>query len=801
MRNVVYFELKYWIRNPLTWVFSSMALCFGVILFLGNAGYFGGEADSSLVTANSPYNVWRSASMFFKLLLFVIPATVGHAAAKDFSCRIHPLMAACPINRAQYALAKYTVAAFLILLFALLFLGGFALAASFWGGAKFKGMPFDSGTYGFQLFLIYIPNIFFITAWVYAVVYLTRDVIYGYFVVVSLFILKEIFSRFLLTEQGSDALFIADPFADFILQQQSGHWSLQQKNNEAFSPDIRLGLNRVFWALTAALTLLTSVIPHKYARLPRLFKRKVIQREREIITRDLSWSPASSFNPSIFNVWTVAKTEYLSVLRTRGFQLVLLLGGVFLYVLLSQMNAPFGVKLLPATWLMLAFPVLFISLQINFVTFLYAGILINRDRMFRMDSLTDIAPVHNGFFALSKLITLSYIQVTLLLLVAMTGILVQVSSGYYKIEALHYLMDLLCIHFPGFLIWSFMALAVHQLLKNNWAATVLLILLYFGIQQSEVAGIKSHLLKYNSSPYDNFFLYYSDFTSYGHSILPFFIYKFYWLLTGILFFVFSVLIWRRGYHTPLTTRIRIAVHRIFNQQWKVILPLLIAAFATAFFIRQNEGYLKTEAELNEINREADKRYAGLSSKPQPRITHVVLHLDIYPDERKFNARGTFILENRTHRAIDTLIISRDFEVMTRYGLSRAGSVIETDNRHNVDVFRLDRPLLPGDTLQFTFHIESFDDHIFDKNSAVEKNGTYLTSTFLPVIGYRLRTKLLMPEDSLAARNHYRSSDADFVLTDITISTAGHQIPLSTGRRVSSWKKTEGDTPGSNPAGK
>lgn len=785
MKHIFYFELKCWMKSPVTWIFSIMAFVMGCIMVLGSAGYFGG-AENSLTDLDSPYHLWKSASIFFKLLLFAVPAVVGHTAAKDFIYHSAPLIMSFPVRHFRYTFAKYAVSALLVLSFAALFLSGFALAASFRSTEGFKMVLSDLNSYRFQLLLIYVPNVLLITAWVYATVHLTKEVIYGYFMVVSLFILKEIFSRFFSGAQQSEVWFILDPFADFILQQQSDQWSLYQQNHHPFVADIRLWANRVFWLFIATLSLLISLSPRQYLRLPRLLKRKTVRRERRTILPDLSWSVTPAYSP--FSVWSAAKIEYLSVIKTRGFQLVLLLGGIFLYVLLSQMNAPFGVKLLPTTWLMLAFPVLFITMLIHFVTFLYAGILTHRDILYRMNSLIDSAPVSNRFFAISKLITLCAIQVTLLSLVGITGIVVQLSSGYYRIELPHYLIDLLLIHFPGFVAWSFVALLVHQLLKNNWVATVLLILLYFGVLQAE--GI-SHLLRYNRSPYDNFFLYYSDFTGHGHSILPFLIYKFYWLLTGILLFAFTILMWRRGYNKPLITRVRMGIYNLFNKEWKTILPLIILILTVAVFIRQNESagrYLKSEAELNEINKEADKRYARLSTQPQPRITHVVLHVNIYPEEQKFDCKGTYTLKNTTGREIDTLIISRAPEVTTRYSLGGLGSMLQTDDRCNVDLFKLHKSLLPGETLQLTFENESFDNRIFSKNNAVEKNGTYLTSTFLPVIGYRFRTQLQFPEDHQALRNHYRSSDADWVSSSITLSTAGHQTPLSTGSRVKSWEE-------------
>ncbi|MBK7255813.1 MAG: hypothetical protein IPI04_18355 [Ignavibacteria bacterium] len=59
---------------------------------------------------------------------------------------------------------------------------------------------------------------------------------------------------------------------------------------------------------------------------------------------------------------------------------------------------------------------------------------------------------------------------------------------------------------------------------------------------------------FNQNPIPGFYLNYSDLSGYGHSLIPYFIYKAYWFLLGIFIFTITFLFLKRGLYHSLRER-------------------------------------------------------------------------------------------------------------------------------------------------------------------------------------------------------------------------------------------------------
>ncbi|MBK9256867.1 MAG: hypothetical protein IPM42_15405 [Saprospiraceae bacterium] len=488
--------------------------------------------------------------------------------------------------------------------------------------------------------------------------------------------------------------------------------------------------------------------------------------------------------------WKLSAIEFKSVSNTGAFASIVLTGSVFVYVVLSQMNSPYGVKVLPVTWVMLAFPVLFFSLLINFITFLYVGFLVNRSKATKMFSLVDSTAIPNWVLAFSKLIALFKIQILLLSIIMIIGVIVQLSKGYFHFEILHYIFDLYFIHLIGFVIWAFIALFIHSLFTNSWLGLFVLILIYFGLSELPLLGIEKYIYRFNQNPDAGFYLNYSDLSGYSHSIYAYFIYKFYWLLLALIFYAGSILLWQRGIANSIKERITNAYRRL-NRKIVIPMTLLFVAFiGTGYLINtqvERLPRLPTEKEFKNITNYAGQKYQGFEKMIQPRIVSVNVSMDVYPERLTFISKGTYTLINKSNKNIDTLIIQSAFDVVTKISLNQKATLITNDTIANINVYKLETALEPLDIMIVNFDVTSIPNSIFYKNSLVEKNGTYITSMIYPTIGYRNDNSKKLPTVSLSLNNHNRSADADYINFEATVSTSKYQTAIAPGYLQKKWQ--------------
>jgi ABC-2 type transport system permease protein len=141
------------------------------------------------------------------------------------------------------------------------------------------------------------------------------------------------------------------------------------------------------------------------------------------------------------------------------------------------------------------------------------------------------------------------------------------------------------------------------------------------------------------------------------------------------------------------------------------------------------------------------------------------------------------LVNKTAKSLDTLVIHSSNEVATTYQLNKTHMLAFRDSIENFEIVRLNESIHPGDSLLLTFRVQNIPNSILKKNSPVEKNGTFMTSSIFPEIGYYTDQSQTPPSDSAALRNHYRAIDADFVDWEMTAGIILGMHPLEKRRAI------------------
>ncbi|PIV50608.1 MAG: hypothetical protein COS19_03785, partial [Flavobacteriaceae bacterium CG02_land_8_20_14_3_00_34_13] len=104
------------------------------------------------------------------------------------------------------------------------------------------------------------------------------------------------------------------------------------------------------------------------------------------------------------------------------------------------------------------------------------------------------------------------------------------------------------------------------------------------------------------------------------------------------------------------------------------------------------------------------------------------------------------------------------------------------------VHKLQSPLLPSDTLLLNFEIKNSRNTLFQRNSNVLKNGTFLKHDILPRLGYFIQNEMKKPSDSTALNNHYQAFDSDLIDFEAIVSTSENQTAISTGFLQKQWQE-------------
>lgn len=790
-------ELKYWLKNPSVYVYIIVLFLLATATMAGAAGIFGEDSTPSSQLANSPEGIFSLMNLFLKLLLFLLPAIIGHSVYRDYRSNMHTVLYTYPFTKAAYLSAKFLSAWLIVCLIAAVIGMGFVVGTSLPGVLASRVTAFDPGVY-FHLYGVYVlPNILFFGMVVFSATIFSRNLHTGFVAVVVLLVLRESGARLLTGEGGGWAL--AEPLGEAATWFYTRHRTFAQQNQLPLPLGEWVILNRLLWLGISAC--LYAGVYQWFSFSQQAFSFRIKNKRTENVSRINFGSiieihlPKVKYRFSFFHqlktAWEISGIEFRSIAKSGSFISILVVGMLFTFILLFQMNPPYGARILPFTWVMLAFPVLFYSLLIQAMTFLYAGILVHRPTVFRMNEWVDVTPVANVTLLLSRFLALVKMQVLLLSLIMVVGMIVQAWLGFYQFEIGHYLFDLLGIHLIGFVIWAFAAVLVQTIFTNSYLGLFALIVGSFAISNLPALGVNELLFRFNENPDPSFFLKYSDMSGYGYSLKPYFLYKIYWSFFGLILFGGTLLFWIRGLPQSFAERITIASTRLKGNMM-VYLSVVVALFLTAGFAiyRAEHSVSKslTDKEIRAIDREADRKYGKYIHAVQPRVVSVKVNMALFPESFHYRAEGEYTMVNVSDRVIDTLLIHYSGEVKTTCKFDRKTTVITRDTVAHFDIFLLENSLQPGDTVNLHFDIESLPHSLLHKNTQVEKDGTFMTSVVFPGLGYEPRDIPFAPTDSIALQNHYRSIDSDYIDFEATVSTSGNQTAIAPGYLQKTWRE-------------
>ena len=442
---------------------------------------------------------------------------------------------------------------------------------------------------------------------------------------------------------------------------------------------------------------------------------------------------------------TITKLEFRGIVRSVYFAAIVGAGVIFLLVDGWQVGKIYDTSTYPVTNEMVELLSGTFALFILIIITYYAGELVWRERDAGVAQITDALPVPNWVPFLSKLSALGLVQVVLLAVVMVCGILLQTVKGYFHYEPALYLETLFGFKLIDYLLLCVLAMLVQVLVNNKYLGHFVMVLYYLSNIFQGQLGINHKLLDYGGNPGTP----YSDMNGYGHFVAGFSWFKLYWAAGALLLALAANIFWVRGTDAAPVRRRAEASRRWGRPAWTALALGLLVMLSAGSFIFYNtnvENTYRTPKQLEKLQLGYEQKYRRYKDLAQPRIVAVSLKTDLYPATRAVHIEGRFWLKNRHARALDTVIVRVPQRARVRQlQLGRPAAMLAlNDSAVSLRLYRLARPLAPGDSLEMTTVLD-FGEKGFPNsgsNTDIVQNGIFLNNaTYLPGIGYQEQNEL------------------------------------------------------------
>ncbi|HET7281714.1 MAG TPA: M1 family aminopeptidase [Sphingomicrobium sp.] len=808
--GITAFEIRYQLRNPVFWV--GVAIFF-LIGFAVTASENINIGTPGAVHENAPYAIAVGTAVFTLFYLFVITAFVANAIVRDDSSGFAPIVRATPVTRTQLVLGR--------------FLGGFTIALLGYlavplGMAAGSVMPWvDPETVGPQVisyyawpFLLFaIPDIFLMSALLFALATRLRSMMAAYIGTVAL-VIGYLISTSVVGQkiEYRDIMARYEPLGTSALGQTTRYWTQSEMNSKLLELSGPLLFNRLLALILGALFLAFTVwsfsmserAPSRW-RLRRLARNA--QRDSDVaaaapqlggeatIARDQRPSRSAQFVARL-------RLEVLQVLRSPGTMILTLFGAGLSAVLLLFGNLTYGTPDHPTVSATMTIVRGGFGLTILLIAAFYGGELVWRERDRNINEIIDSTPVDSWIITVPKVLAIFVVLLLVNVAGMVTGVLYELFEGAHQLGIISYLLWFILPAALDGLLLAVLAVFVQVLSPNKYVGWAILFAWLVASIFAQNMGYSDPLYRYANGP--NVPL--SDFVGQGSFWIGSEVLQFYWLCFAVILVVIAHLLWPRGTDVGLGGRLRRMGRYATALPLSLIAVAAIAMAATGAYAYYNIKVLnryETADTLEKYSADYERKYLKFEKLPMPVVTRVTMDVQLYPKQRRLLVTGSYNLQNKTGVPIRDAHVrqgDRDAKYL-ELGISGA-RLVYFDPKFAYRIYRFDRPLAPGATAALTWKSQIWHRgfRAGTPDTDIIENGTFANNfDFAPIIGMdrsgllkdraKRRRQHLPPElrpakleDTSATSHNY--IHADWVMSDISFSTDADQTPIAPGNKIS-----------------
>jgi len=198
-------------------------------------------------------------------------------------------------------------------------------------------------------------------------------------------------------------------------------------------------------------------------------------------------------------------------------------------------------------------------------------------------------------------------------------------------------------------------------------------------------------------------------------------YTAYWLLFASLLILASHLLWRHGNEVSLRHRFRQAGQKLRALQVVSLITLSLLFLGSGGYIYYNRHVLnkyRSQDDQKKMQAVYEQRFGKYQRDPQPVTTKAGLKIDLFPEHRQAFLEGGYLLVNRTQSIIPEIYVNLPDRFITRINRLDFDPPVQLSSgpeEFGFRIFKLQRPLQPGDTSVLDFALEAKAEGFTDNN--------------------------------------------------------------------------------------
>ena len=805
--RIALFELRYQLRNPVFWA----AL---VIFFLLTFGATVSEdimiGSGGNVHVNAPVAIIETQLVLTLFYMFVTTAFVANVVVRDDDSGFGPIVRSTRVTKFAYLIGRFTGAAGAALLAFLVVPAAILLGSMMpWIDPETVG-PNTLAWYVQGYALYAVPSVFLLCALFFAVATMTRSMLYSYVGVVGFLVVYLVYGVLVAAEPDyREIAALTDPLGFGAFSYETRYWTAAEANsqmpaltgiilaNRGLALLLGLaGLAIAYWRFTFADR---GISVRKARRLARKARKLAATQPRTVAALPATRPESAAFARLLMTT----RFEIRQVVQSPAF-IVLLALGLFNSIAALAFGGDFyGTAPIPATFALI--PVLegSFTLFALIIAIYYGGEVVWRDRDRKFHEVIDATSLPGWAFMIPKTIAVALVLVATLVVSVLGAVAVQAANGYFNFEFGKYLAWYLAPTAADLVLVAVLSVFVQALSPSKYLGWGIMTLYLVAAITLTSIGFDHPMILYGRTGFSPV----SDMNGVAVGGALGWWMRLYWGGFALLLAVLAQLMRRRGTETRLAPRIRQLPRRAASGAGALGLVGLLTAGTTGAFLYnemnvENEYASRDDGEARLA--EYERKYLQYETLRQPSITDVTLALDIFPAERRLEAKGSYAMVNDTGVPLEMLIVrlpDRETELLE---VEVPGAALQSDDgEFQFRIYRFETPLAPGEKARLTFATRRWHKALSTTGygTRLVENGTFLNnSEFAPIIGmnrqglladratrrrYGLEPELRPArlEDNNARERNYLA-DTDWVMSDITISTAADQVPVAPGMKVS-----------------
>jgi len=808
--EIFWFEIKYNLKRPATYIYFGLfaAFAFLMAIIAGNVWPEVKILMDGKVFVNSPFYISLFCRALSNLGIIITAAIVGNAVYRDYEYATHSLFFTKPVSKFGYLGGRFAGACVIATL---------ALSGIAFGYALGCSMPFIDPTYigpahlssyirPYIMFVI--PNLIFTGIIFFMLAALTRNILSVYIVSILLLVFNAIAGNLEKNLSNKYIASLIDPLGSRAFGYMTEGWTVAQQNANPLPMSGVLLVNRLIWLGVGLALFIVLFMRFRFDQFSSdsgtRKKVNAFSKAKGILFSNIKVTQVFSFSSQFSQFLKISLMEIRNILRSPFFLILVGINILLMIVEGTQIGKIYNTTTYPVTAEVAK--IFSGGLIMLVIIVFYSGELIWKERELKINNISDALPVPTRVTFASRFMALIGVEVVLLFVTMLCGIITQICYGYYKFEFGVYFQYLFIIKLLELIFVTVIALVI-QILVNQKYLGYFIVIAYIILSATLLDALIEHnMLKYGQ-PDD---IPFSSMNGFGHFWPWFLWFKFYWLCFAGMLIILSSLFWVRGTEENFRARLKSAGARFKGNTRMAFFFTFLLFLGSGSFIYYNTNILhhyKSEFKQEEDQVSYEKKYKKYEHIPQPRITAVEVHTDIYPYERAINFKGSYVLENKTNKSIDSIHVQY-------YNLADTNEItfnvpfkrVYADSIQGYNIYALALPLMPHDSIIMNMHIhyaaKGFDNTGGGTN--IIYNGTFTNSGALPSIGYssggelannQERKKFGLPykepipglNDTAALRNNCLTPEADWIRYDATVSTSADQIAFTSGNMDKQWQ--------------